>query len=350
MLPRTTLLGKTHSELEALCVERGYEAYRGRQIFRWLYHKRVRSFDAMRNLPERLKERFAADGFVTGALAPSRRDVSRDGTKKYLFPTRSGGFVEAALIPDGSRLTLCLSTQVGCRRGCVFCQTARQGFQGNLDVGEVVNQLHSLPEIDAVTNIVYMGMGEPLDNLPTVLRSIELFTDRDGYALSLRRITVSTVGVLPQLHTLLESSAVNLAVSVHSPFHDQRRRLMPVEHATPLGDTIDLIRRHREDRRRRVTAEYTLFRGVNDTPEHARGLARLLSGLSIRVNLIPYHEIAGAGLSPSTREEIDRFRDRLREKDVRAFVRESRGQDINAACGMLWTRNIAVRPDALRGA
>ena len=350
LIPRTALLGKTRSELEALCVERGYEAYRGRQIFGWLYHKRVRSLDAMHNLPEQLKDRLALDGVTIGALAPSRQEVSHDGTKKYLFPTRGGGFIETALIPDGGRLTLCLSTQVGCRRGCVFCQTARQGFQGNLDAGEVVNQLHSLPEIDAVTNIVYMGMGEPLDNLPAVLRSIELFTDHDGYALPLRRITVSTVGVLPQLHALLESSAVNLAVSVHSPFHDQRRSLMPVENTTPLVDTIDLIRRRREDRRRRVSVEYTLFGGVNDTREHARGLARLLAGLSIRVNLIPYHEIAGAGLIPSTREAIDRFRDRLREKDVRAFVRESRGQDINAACGMLWTRDIAVRPDALRGA
>ena len=344
------MLGKTRTELEALCVERGYEAYRGRQIFGWLYQKRVPSFDAMRNLPDQLTSRLEADRFVLGALAPSRQELSNDGTKKYLFPTRGGGFVEAALIPDGERLTLCLSTQVGCRRGCVFCQTARQGFQGNLDTGEVINQLHSLPEIDTVTNIVYMGMGEPLDNLAAVLRSIELFTDQDGYALPLRRITVSTVGILPQLRTLLDSSAVNLAISVHSPFHEQRRKLMPVENVTPLADTIALIRERREDRKRRVTAEYTLFAGVNDTIEHARALARLLAGLSIRVNLIPYHQIEGSDLRPSSRADIDRFRDWLNEKDVRAFVRESRGQDINAACGMLWTRKITVDPAALRNA
>jgi 23S rRNA (adenine2503-C2)-methyltransferase len=312
-----------------------YPAYRGEQLYHWVYAKRASSIDEMSTLPRRLRE---ALGGEIGIKSPIRRDTASDGTSKYLFPTRHGGYVEAALIPDRDRLTLCLSTQVGCRRGCSFCQTARQGFQGNLSAGEILNQFHALPERDDVTNIVYMGMGEPLDNIDATLASLSILTDPDGYALGRGRITVSTVGIHPALELFLDESRVNLAVSLHTPFPEERRRIMPVENANPILDTVDLIRRRREDRSRKVSFEYTMFAGINDTPRHVAGIARVLNGLSVRVNLIPFHEIPGTDLRPSSSEAIEEFRDALREKGIPTFVRSSRGQDINAACGLLWTR------------
>jgi 23S rRNA (adenine2503-C2)-methyltransferase len=235
---------------------------------------------------------------------------------------------------------------VGCRRSCTFCQTARQGFQGNLSAGEIVNQYHSIPEREAVTNIVYMGMGEPLDNFDGAMASLGIFTDADGYALPPRRITLSTVGIHPQLQHFLEhpdSEGISLAVSLHSPFPEERRRIMPVENANPIEETLRLIRSGREDRARRVSFEYTMFAGVNDTPAHVDGIARLLNGLSVRINLIPFHELEGTQLRPTPPEEIDAFAERLRDKGFRTSVRHSRGQDINAACGMLWTRHVQER-------
>lgn len=341
----TALLGKTRDDLEALAVERDEPAFRGRQLFHWIYRRHARDFDEMNNLPKRFRA-VLADQFTVGAIPAVRVNESGDGTRKYLFPTQHGGFVEAALIPEGERTTLCLSTQVGCRRSCTFCQTARQGFQGNLAAGEIVNQYHSVPERGAITNIVYMGMGEPLDNVDATMASLALFTDEDGYALPRRRITLSTVGIHPELQQFLEhpsADRVSLAVSLHNPFPEERRRIMPVENANPIEETLRLIRRRREDRSRRVSFEYTMFAGVNDTPRHVDGIARLLNGLSVRINLIPFHELEGTRLRPTPPEEIDAFAERLRAKGFRTSVRHSRGQDINAACGMLWTRHVADR-------
>jgi 23S rRNA (adenine2503-C2)-methyltransferase len=331
----------TRDELEDLAVSLGHQRYRGRQIHHWLYRAAVASIDEMANIPAALRTALAED-HESGARPPISVNESDDGTRKYLFPTHHGGLVEAALIPDGNRTTLCLSTQVGCRRSCTFCQTARQGFQGNLEAGEILNQYHSIPERNEITNIVYMGMGEPLDNLEAALASLELFVDRDGYALPARRVTLSTVGIHPELHHFLDHPAtqgVSLAISLHSPFPDQRRTIMPVENANPIEETVNLIRTRREDRSRRVSFEYTMFSGVNDTPAHVDGIARLLNGLSVRINLIPYHAIEGTRLTPTHMPEIEAFAERLRAKGFRTSVRRSRGQDINAACGMLWTRH-----------
>lgn len=337
-----TALGSSLEELRTLVTEMGYPSFRATQIHRWMRHTAVSSWDAMRNVPGSLREELAARGPL-GAMPPTRVEESRDGTRKYLFPTRHGGFVEAALIPEGRRVTLCLSTQVGCRRSCTFCQTARQGFQGNLEADEIVNQYHSIPERRDITNIVYMGMGEPLDNLSETLQSISIFTEPEGYNLAPRRITVSTVGIRGEFERFLDAEVaqrrVSLAVSLHNPFPEERRSIMPVENHNPIAETMRIIRERREDRRRRVSFEYTLFRGVNDTPRHAEGVARLLNGLSVRVNLIPFHSIPGISMEPTPPEGIEVFRDALRARDVRAFVRRSRGQDINAACGLLWTRN-----------
>ena len=332
----------TQSELVTLATELGESAYRGRQVFHWLYRRHVGSIEEMTNLPREFRHRLAQE-YTVGATPPVRVNESSDGTRKYLFPTHHGGFVEAALIPDGERLTLCLSSQVGCRRSCTFCQTARQGFQGNLTAGEIINQYHSVPERDAISNIVFMGMGEPLDNPEATTTAIGLFVDPDGYALPRRRITLSTVGIHPQLETFLSNPAnqgVSLAVSLHSPFPEERRRIMPVENANPIEETLRLVRSTREDRRRRVSFEYTMFAGVNDTLEHVNGISRLINGLSVRINLIPFHQLEGTALRPTPAQGIDSFAAELRAKGFRTSVRHSRGQDINAACGMLWTRHV----------
>jgi 23S rRNA (adenine2503-C2)-methyltransferase len=339
MEPSTPLLGLTQQELEQVIDELGHPPFRAKQIFHWLYHHGATSFDEMNNLPAILRETLK-EMFPLGAVAAAGVNESSDGTRKYLFPTLHGGFVETAMIPEGKRATLCISTQVGCRRSCTFCQTARQGFQGNLSAGEIINQYHSIAERSSITNIVYMGMGEPLDNVEATLKSVSLFTDPQGYNLAPRRITLSTVGIHPQLERFLDESTANLAVSLHSPFPEERKRIMPVENANPMDETLRLIRTRREDRNRRISFEYTMFAGVNDTPRHVDGIARLLNGLSVRINLIPFHQIPDSPLRPTPHEGIEEFAGMLRDKGFRTSVRRSRGQDINAACGLLWTRHV----------
>lgn len=329
----------SRDELRSLVESAGYPAYRGNQIAQWLYRRCAGAVPEMANLPATLRDHLQRS-FTFGALPATTVNESSDGTRKYLFPTAHGGFVEAALIPDRNRVTLCLSTQVGCRRSCTFCQTARQGFQGNLDAAEILNQYHSVPERERITNIVFMGMGEPLDNPDGTFRALDRLIESEGYALPPRRITLSTVGIHPALEQFLDRSPVSLAVSLHTPFPEQRRRLMPVENANPIEETVGLIRRRREDRMRRISFEYTMFAGFNDTPRHVDGIARLLNGLRARVNLIPFHVIPGSGLLPTPAEEMEAFAERLRAKEIPTFIRRSRGQDINAACGLLWTRHV----------
>jgi 23S rRNA (adenine2503-C2)-methyltransferase len=373
--PHPPLVGLSLADLRSVAVDLGEAPFRGNQLYGWIYGKKAANFEVLTNLSKGFRQALA-ERFVLGRREPLSVAVSSDGTRKYLFPVgeppatgapatgdpaagpppTAPGAVESALIPEGERLTLCLSTQVGCRRGCLFCQTGKQGFQGNLGTGDILNQFLSLPERDEVTNIVFMGMGEPLDNLDATLRSLELLTDPEGIGLSSRRITVSTVGIHPALEEFLEATKVNLAVSLHSPFPEERRALMPVEASHPLSKTIALLRRRREDTARKLSMEYTLFAGLNDTPRHAEALARLLSGLSLRVNLIPYHPIdagggttrpgttgrgtadsAGLDLRPPSPAAVAAFQQELRNVGLRTFTRRSRGQDIGAACGMLWT-------------
>lgn len=339
--PPIPLLGMSCEELRELVSELGFPAYRGSQLHHWLYRRGVDRFEEMDNLPQRLRDALIGS-CIPGNRSPVTVSRSTDGTRKYLFPTIHGGFVESALIPEEKRLTLCLSTQIGCRRSCTFCQTARQGFQGNLGAGEIINQYHSVPERERITNIVFMGMGEPLDNLDNTLRALRLFTDREGYALPARRITLSTVGIHPALERFLDSSpgSISLAISLHTPFPEERRRLMPVENSNPINETVRLIRSRREDRKRRISMEYTMFAGFNDTPAHVEELARLLNGLRVRINLIPFHRIEGTPLEPTAPEQIETFAQWLRAKEFPTSIRRSRGQDINAACGLLWTRHV----------
>ena len=265
---------------------------------------------------------------------------SADGTRKYLFAASNGRFVEAAWIPERARSTLCLSVQVGCKMGCLFCMTGKQGFQGHLSSGEILNQYRSLPEREKVTNIVFMGMGEPLDNLDNVLDSLEILCADYGFGLSPTRITVSTVGLVPAMRTFLAKSTCHLAVSLHTPFEEERRRLMPIENVYPLKDVLAELRTSRIEGQRRVSFEYILFDGLNDTPRHARELARILDGIRCRVNLIPFHPIPGTPLAPSPPAVMLQFETLLRGKGILTTIRQSRGQDIEAACGLLSTREL----------
>jgi 23S rRNA (adenine2503-C2)-methyltransferase len=345
---RPTLLGMSLGEIEALASRLGLPRYAGGQIASWVYRRRAESIDAMTDLSSAAREALAREAAL-GAEPPARVSESSDGTRKYLFASRAGRFVEAAWIPEGERGTLCLSVQVGCKMGCLFCMTGRQGFQGNLSAGEILNQYRSLPERDRVTNIVYMGMGEPMDNLPSVLASLEAMTRDWGFGLAPRRITVSTIGIIPAMREFLERSRCHLAVSLHSPFEEERRRLMPVETVYPLAEVLAALRDAAVPRRRRVSFEYIMFRGLNDTPAHARELVRLLHGIRARVNLIPFHPLPvqagarGIPLEPSPRERMEEFQARLAASGVTTTIRKSRGLDIAAACGLLSTRAL-VKP------
>jgi len=249
-------------------------------------------------------------------------------------------FVEAAYIPDNDRATLCVSSQVGCKMGCLFCMTGKQGFQGNLSAGEIVNQLRSIPEWHNISNIVYMGMGEPFDNLENVLQSLDILTSEWGMAMSPRRITVSTIGVIPAMREFLEKSQCHLAVSLHTPFDDERRSLMPIQNVYPIEEVVKEIRKFDFSGQRRVSFEYIMFDGVNDSPQHVKEMARLLNGLQCRVNLIRFHSIPASPLKGSPDERIFEFRDSLTSKGIFTTIRASRGQDIQAACGLLSTKEI----------
>jgi 23S rRNA (adenine2503-C2)-methyltransferase len=272
-----------------------------------------------------------------GCTAPTSRVESTDGTVKYLYKIGEAGYVEAVFIPDGERATLCVSSQVGCKMNCLFCMTGKQGFSGNLTAGQIINQIQSLPERERLTNIVFMGMGEPLDNLDEVLKAIEVMTASYGYAWSPKRITLSTCGLRRNLRRFLEETQCHLAISLHSPVHEQRIELMPVEKAYPIGEVVDLLREYDFSGQRRLSFEYIVFKGVNDSQLYAKELLRLLRGLECRVNLIRFHAIPGATLEGADAETMIRMRDYLTHHGLFTTIRASRGEDILAACGMLST-------------
>ena len=247
------------------------------------------------------------------------------------------------MIPFKERKTVCVSSQVGCKMGCLFCMTGKQGFQGQLSAGEMVNQIRSIPERGDVTNVVYMGMGEPFDNLDEVLKSVEILTADWGFAMSPRRLTVSSIGILPGLIRFLNECEAHLAISLHTPFHDERQQLMPVEIAYPLEAVLEALKTHGFSGQRRVSFEYIVFGGLNDTDRHVKGLARLLSGLRCRINLIRFHPIPGTPLQGTDEARLQAFKDALNDKGILTTVRASRGVDIHAACGLLSTKARASR-------
>jgi len=277
--------------------------------------------------------------FIIGLQEPTDVQTSSDGTKKYLFDVGESGSIESAYIPESKRNTLCVSSQVGCKMRCLFCMTGRQGLKSNLTAGEIVNQVRSLPERHEITNIVYMGMGEPMDNLEPVMQSLEILTAEWGMGISKRKITVSTIGIVPAMKHFLENSECHLAVSLHTPFESERKMLMPVSHVHSISDILSEIKKHELGRQRRVSFEYIVFDGLNDTPKHVNELARILNGINCRINLIRFHSIPNTPLSGTNEKKLQKFKEALNSKGIITTIRASRGQDIDAACGLLSTKN-----------
>lgn len=342
----------TQSELRDVAKSLNMPAFTGGQITQWLYTSHAGSIEDMTNISKKNRE-ILSSHYHIGAMEYAQVQESKDGTKKYLFPTLSGKYVETVYIPDGDRATLCVSCQVGCKMNCLFCQTGKQGFEGSLTATDIINQIYSLPEREKLTNIVFMGQGEPMDNLDNVLKAIDILTAKWGYAWSPRRITVSSVGIKDKLKRFIEESECHLAISLHSPIHEQRMRLMPAEKAMPIKDVVELLkqypffRRHdRENmydmqeqvsRQRRLSFEYIVFDGLNDTMTYAREILKLLDGLDCRINLIRFHNIPNVPLKTSDEQKMEVLRDYLTKHGIFTTIRASRGQDIFAACGLLST-------------
>lgn len=333
---KKVLLGMTAGELKELTEELGMPRFAAGQMARWLYTAHVTDIDEMTNLSKANRARLN-ETCTVGAMPPADCQRSADGTVKYLFPTAGGKYVETVFIPDGDRATLCVSSQVGCKMNCLFCQTGKQGFEGNLTAGDILNQIYSLPERERLTNIVFMGQGEPMDNLDNVLKATEILTSGYGYAWSPKRITVSSVGIKNKLKRFLDESDCHIAISMHSPLHEQRMQLMPAERQMTIREVVDLLKQYDFTHQRRASFEYIVFDGVNDTPAHAREIIRLVEGLECRVNLIRFHTIPGIGLHGADDSKMEALRDYLTRHGVFTTIRASRGQDIFAACGLLST-------------
>lgn len=333
---RKPLLGMSLYELKEVAKTLGLPAFAGGQIAKWIYTQHVKSIDDMTNISKAGREKLK-EAYVIGCMPHLHRLESKDGTVKYLFPTTSGKSVETVFIPDKDRATLCVSSQVGCKMNCLFCQTGKQGFEGSLPASDILNQIYSLPESERLTNIVFMGQGEPMDNIDNVLRATEILTAPYGYAWSPKRITVSSVGVKNKLKRFLDESECHVAISMHSPFHEQRMQLMPAERGMSIESVVELLRNYDFSHQRRLSFEYIMFGGLNDSTEHAKEIIKLTRGLDCRVNLIRFHKIPDVDLKGCDEHKMEAFRDYLTAHGVFTTIRASRGQDIFAACGLLNT-------------
>jgi len=338
MMEKVQLLGMKPEELRQWVTGQGLPSYTAGQLQDWIYQKKVRRFEAMTNLSKTTRNLLSERADIYEVL-PVHTRKSVDGTIKYLFPTIQGLFIEAVYIPESDRATLCVSSQVGCKMNCTFCMTGRMGFKSDLAVHEILNQILSIPETDTLTNIVFMGMGEPMDNLDEVLKACDRLTATDGFAWSPRRITVSTIGVLPGLKRFLAESHCHLAVSLHTALPDQRLEWMPSQKAWPEKEIIQLLRTYDFSGQRRLSFEYIVFKGLNESKIHADELVRLLKGLECRVNLIRFHTIPNTPFASPDEKILQDFADYLTRKGLRTTIRKSRGEDIQAACGLLSTSN-----------
>lgn len=345
MVNKKSLLGLDMAQLIELTVRFGLPKFTAKQIADWIYKKHVRSIDEMTNISQKARNLISQE-YSVGCMPPADKVSSVDGTVKYLFPTESGGFVETVYIPDGDRATLCVSCQVGCKMNCLFCQTGKQGFHGNLTVVDILNQVYSVYNADSLTNIVFMGQGEPFDNLDSVMAAINLLTAEYAYSWSPKRITVSTVGLKKNLKRFIEESDCHLAISMHSPIHEQRMVIMPAEKQFQIKDIVALLKNYDFSHQRRLSFEYIVFKGFNDSLTYAKEIVSLLAGLQCRMNLIRFHKIPGVDLDGVDMQSMVAFRDYLTNHGVFATIRASRGEDIWAACGMLSTASQAASEDA----
>ena len=330
------LYGASLEQLRTICESLDLPRFAPKQIAKWLYTRFVTDIDAMTDLSKVARERLKASCEL-GLSAPLKVSVSQDGTKKYLFRTSQGEYIESALIPDGERMTLCVSSQAGCKMGCKFCATGRMGFRHHLSATEIINQILSIPERDKLTNLVFMGMGEPLDNIDNLLRALDILTSEWGMAWSPTRITVSTAGVAKTLPRLLDESKVHIAVSLHNPFPEERKEIMPIENSYSIREVCDILRRYDFTHQRRVSFEYIVLEGMNCSMRHIKELSRLLDGIKCRINLIRFHKIPDSPFFSPELERIIEFRDTLTKRGIQTTLRASRGEDIEAACGLLST-------------
>lgn len=338
----------------------GQPAFRGKQIMSWLYRPGITEFAEMTDLAKTFRSLLVEQAFIS-RFTDYVTEVSRDGTIKFGFRLADDNMVESVLIPEEDRNTLCISTQVGCAMACSFCQTANMGFIRNLSVAEIVNQVCSVREFlldvpenerigpPTITNIVYMGMGEPLNNFDNLLTSISILTDQKGLDMASRRITVSTCGIIPKMHTLGSSTSVNLAISLHAVENEVRDKLMPINRKYPLEQLMQACRDYPIQKRKRIMIEYVMLKDINDSEAQARKLVKLLHGVPCKINLLPFNECDGIPYKPSSRERILRFQDVLRKAHYSVFIRNSRGGDIAAACGQLAGQRTGVRHDAPSG-
>ena len=337
------LLGLRIDELSDVAMKLGLPQFAGKQIAEWIYGRHATSIDEMTNI-SKAHRALLAEHCEIGWAGPIDAQRSKDGTTKYLFPVETtqpaggGKMVETVFIPEeGGRATLCVSSQVGCKMNCLFCQTGKQGFEGNLTANDILNQVYALPERDSLTNIVFMGQGEPMDNLDNVLRATEILTADYGWAWSPKRITVSSVGVKNKLKRFLEESNCHIAISLHAPTHALRAELMPAERGMSIEEVVELLRGYDFSHQRRLSFEYIVFSGINDTPAHARQIVALLKGLDCRINLIRFHQIPNVPLHGADETRMEQLRDYLTAHGIFTTIRASRGEDIYAACGLLST-------------
>lgn len=335
---KTNLFGLTLDDLQQICAAEGFPKFTAKQMADWLYKKRCNSIDEMTNLSLKIRSRLS-ELFVLEKEAPIFSQTSVDGTKKYLFEVGDNQYVESVYIPDKDRATLCISSQKGCKMGCKFCVTGKQGFKGNLTAQQILNQVFSIPESLSLTNIVYMGMGEPFDNFPAVLKSIQVLTSDWGVAMSPRRITVSTVGIMPVVNDFMEKTECHLAVSLHAPFGDKRSEIMPMQKPYPHTELIRMLKKYDWSGQRRLSFEYIVFKDFNDDEQSMKKLVYLLQHLRCRVNLIRFHASEGVPLEGVDMKKMIEIRDYLTSQGIITTIRASRGEDIMAACGLLAGKN-----------
>jgi 23S rRNA (adenine2503-C2)-methyltransferase len=333
-MEKVDLKNFTLEELEAFILGCGKERFRAKQIFKWIYQKQISDFSLMTNLSKEFREQIASRA-VIGELHPEEVETGADGTRKYLFRLADGTCVESVLIPEEDRNTLCISSQVGCAMACRFCLTGTFSLTRNLTAAEIVNQVCAVKREKEIRNIVFMGMGEPLHNLDNVIRAITILGAADGLQLSNRRVTVSTSGLIPELERLAETVIVNLAISLNATTNEQRDLLMPINRTYPIERLLEACRRLPLPGRRKITFEYVLIKGINDSLDDARRLVRLLSGIPTKINLISFNEHEGCEFQAPGQESIDRFHSYLLSKHFTVITRSSRGSDISAACGQL---------------
>lgn len=336
MAVKRHLLGMTLNELREVTKECNLPIFAAKQIADWLYKKKITDIDEMSNL-SLSNRKLLSEKFDVGRSEPIENQRSTDGTVKYLFKTETEKYVESVMIPEDDRATLCVSSQVGCKMNCLFCMTGKQGFNGQLSSNEIINQMLSVKESDTLTNVVFMGMGEPLDNYKELSKALEIISYDYGLGWSPKRVTVSTTGVTPKLKQFLDESNAHLAISLHTPFPDQRLSIMPIEKAFPLQGVLDLLKQYDWTKQRRLSFEYIMFDNFNDSLKHAKELLNQVKDFNCRVNLIRFHSIPNVELKTSTKEKMELFRDFLTSKGVTCTIRSSRGEDIFAACGMLST-------------